>query len=73
MSFTLKHLSSSVSRLGHQAATLAGLVLGMLLVTPAQAQYEDLAISATTLELTGALYEDPCATFLVSSYLKTLM
>jgi hypothetical protein len=70
MSFTLKHFSTSVGRLGHQAATLAGLVLGLLLVTPAQAQYEDLAISATTLELTGALYEDPCATFLVSKLFK---
>jgi len=70
MSFTLKHLSTLVSLLGHQAATLAGLVLGLLLVTPAQAQYEDLAISATTLELSGALYEDPCATFLVSKLFK---
>jgi hypothetical protein len=50
----------------------ASMVLCALWVRPAWAQYADLASFSTTMELNGGLFEEPCASFVLSKLFKCL-
>jgi hypothetical protein len=49
----------------------ASMVLCALWVRPAWAQYADLASFSTTMELNGGLFEEPCASFVLSKLFKS--